>query len=240
VVEALLNDLPAEATRSAEQVRIWPHGPLHFIPFTYAIRSKCSNAKAVISMLAIEQCRSPGAATGATIRLAPHYEHGALPKSEPEVVETRLPGDVIKAGEPISARAILELLFDSPALFHFAGHAVNRNDHPELAGLFGSDLELVSAADILNLGTAGPRATVLSACETGPGALHSADGSYSLPRSFLQSGSEWVLASLWKVGDDETFRLMKEFFLNLRKGLTPESALPHSRHPFVVYRARTA
>ena len=30
---------------------------------------------------------------------------------------------------------------------------------------------------------------------------------------------------------------MKEFFMNLRKGLSPESALPHFRHPFVVYRA---
>lgn len=236
VLEKLLRDLPAEAVRSAEQVRIWPHGPLHFIPFTYAIRSKCRKTTAVTSLLAIEKCRTPIDPNGPTIRLAPHYERGELPKSQMEVLETKQPGDVVLAGEIIPAQAILELLFSSPALFHFAGHAINRNDHPELAGLYGSDLELVSAADILNLGMAGPRATVLSACETGPGALHSADGSYSLPRSFLQAGSEWVLASLWKVNDDETFRMMKEFFGNLRKGLTPESALPHSRHPFVVYR----
>jgi CHAT domain len=237
VLKKLLTDLPAEAVRSAEQVRIWPHGPLHFIPFTYAIRSKCRRAKAVTSLLAIEQRRTPVVANGPTIRLAPHYERGALLKSQLEVDETKQSGDVVIAGEIISAKAILELLFSSPSLFHFAGHAVNRNDHPELAGLYGSDLELVSAADILNLGTAGPSATVLSACETGPGALHSADGSFSLPRSFLQAGSEWVLASLWKVDDDETFQLMKEFFVNLRKGMSPESALAPSRHPFVVYRS---
>ena len=237
VLKKLLTDLPRDPGLSIEQVKIWPHGPLHFVPFTYAIRSRYRHTQVVTSMLAIEQCPAAAAANGATIRLAPHYERDALPQSEPEVVETRKPGDVVEAGRSIPAREILELLFSSPSLFHFAGHAVNRNDQPELAGLYGSDLELVSAADILNLGTAGPRATVLSACETGPGALHSADGSYSLPRSFLQTGSEWVVASLWKVDDDETFQLMKEFFQNLRNGLAPEAALPANRHPFVVYRA---
>jgi hypothetical protein len=238
VMKKLLTDLPDEAERFADQIKIWPHGPLHFLPFTYAIRSRCRRAQAVSSILAIEQCPPSATANGAPIRLAPHYEGAAaLLKSEPEVVEAQERGDIVQAGRSISAREILELLFSSPSLFHFAGHAVNRNDHPELAGLYGSDLELVSAADILNLGTAGPRATVLSACETGPGALHSADGSYSLPRSFLQAGSEWVVASLWIVGDDDTFQLMKEFFQNLRKGLTPEAALPPTRHPFVVYRS---
>ncbi|HXQ69967.1 MAG TPA: hypothetical protein VN844_05750, partial [Pyrinomonadaceae bacterium] len=136
VLEKLLKDLPAEALRSAEQVRIWPHGSLHFIPFTYAIRSKCGRAKAVTSLLAIENYRSPLVASGAAIRLAPHYERGALLENQPEVLETKQPGDIVIVGESISAKAILELLFSSPSLFHFAGHAVNRNDHPELAGLY--------------------------------------------------------------------------------------------------------
>jgi CHAT domain-containing protein len=66
-------------------------------------------------------------------------------------------------------KVVRQLLISTVSVFtsfYFAGHAVNQNDYPEFAGLYGEDNEIVSAADILNLGI-GPEAIVLSACETG-------------------------------------------------------------------------
>lgn len=52
---------------------------------------------------------------------------------------------------------------------------------------------------------------VLSACDSGRGQLTS-DGVVGLSRSFLTAGSASVIASLWKVPDQSTAILMKDFY----------------------------
>jgi CHAT domain-containing protein len=64
---------------------------------------------------------------------------------------------------------------------------------------------------------------VLSACETGLGALSSGDELVGLTRAFIYAGTPSVVASLWKVDDASTAYLMSSFYKNLKSRTKVES-----------------
>lgn len=68
----------------------------------------------------------------------------------------------------------------------------------------------------------------LSACETGLGKLSRGEGLIGLTRAFIYAGSPSVLVSLWSV-DESTAALMKDFYQNLKKGMTKAEALRQAK-----------
>jgi CHAT domain-containing protein/tetratricopeptide (TPR) repeat protein len=85
----------------------------------------------------------------------------------------------------------------------FAG--VNRTDRPPEEAI----LTALEAAE-LNLDKV--ELVVLSACETGRGRVAGGEGVLGLQRAFQLAGAHSVVASLWKVRDEETHQLMREFY----------------------------
>ena len=66
---------------------------------------------------------------------------------------------------------------------------------------------------------------VLSACEAALGQDLSSEGIIGLPRAFLHAGAKSVIASLWKVNDQATAKLMADLYARIERGETPSSAL---------------
>ena len=104
-------------------------------------------------------------------------------------------------------------------VIHFATHGLINSERPEMSGLV---LSLVNAKgetrngflrlyDIYDLRLRADL-VVLSACGTALGKEIKGEGLMSLTRGFMLAGASRVMASIWKVDDEATARLMKEFY----------------------------
>jgi CHAT domain-containing protein len=118
-------------------------------------------------------------------------------------------------------------------IIHFATHGLVDYEHPELSGLVLSLVDENGKAqdgflrlhDIYNL-KLNADLVVLSACNTGLGKEVRGEGLMGLTRGFMYAGAGGVAASLWKVDDEATAELMKQFYEGMfTKGLTPAAAL---------------
>lgn len=122
-------------------------------------------------------------------------------------------------------------------IIHFACHAQFSATDPWGSSLLLSasstthdvdgGINLVSMQDVLiklNLETAA--LVVLSACETGLARVEPGDEVMGLVRSFYIAGAKRVLASLWRIDDTSSARLMECFYRHLLKeGLSFSNAL---------------
>jgi CHAT domain-containing protein/Tfp pilus assembly protein PilF len=98
---------------------------------------------------------------------------------------------------------------------------------------------IVTGEALVELPLEGLRLCVLSACDTGLGALGpvAGEGMQGLPRAFHLAGCHNVIASLWNVNDQATAALMAKFYHEMwNNGKTPLAALREAqltilRHP---------
>lgn len=85
---------------------------------------------------------------------------------------------------------------------------------------------MISAAEFALLDLTGTELVVLSACETGVGAIDHADGSVlGLRTAALAAGAQTCVSSLWKVNDEATTALMSTFYEELARGRPASEAL---------------
>jgi CHAT domain-containing protein len=117
-------------------------------------------------------------------------------------------------------------------IIHFATHGMMDTRHPEISGLVLSMVNkkgeyqdgYLRLSDIYNLKLSADL-VVLSSCESALGKDLGSEGIIGLPRAFLYAGARSVIASLWKVDDDATVPLMKDFYSRLQQGEYPPGAL---------------
>jgi CHAT domain-containing protein len=84
---------------------------------------------------------------------------------------------------------------------------------------------LLTALEAEELDLWGTELVVLSACDTGRGQVQVGEGVLGLRRAFQQAGAQTVLASLWKVPDQETEQLMTAFLRRWLGGADKSEAL---------------
>jgi CHAT domain-containing protein len=83
----------------------------------------------------------------------------------------------------------------------------------------GDIYKLTLAADLV----------VLSSCDSALGKDMQSEGIIGLPRAFLYAGAKSVIASLWKVNDEATARMMSALYARIKNGESPGSALRNAQ-----------
>jgi CHAT domain-containing protein len=88
---------------------------------------------------------------------------------------------------------------------------------------------IVTAREIANYDWWGTQLVVLSACETGVGAVPSGEGVYGLRRALALAGAESQVVSLWNVSDSSARALMRAFYGELARGTGRAEALRRAK-----------
>lgn len=246
---------PVEAwlpSRPGSLLTIEPHGPLLMLPFAalidrhgrYLLERFSLHYTPAVSLLQFTEKKKQEAA-----RLPPHYllvaDPSRMPRGSDEGPLPGLPGarrEVAAVARLIPGREVTllegrEAAEDQVAkvaaqstVIHFATHGIIRDDQPfdSFLALGGSrtDKKLdgrLTAQKIYGLNL-NADLVFLSACRSGVGKV-SGDGLVGLTRAFWYAGTPSVIASLWDVADEPTYRLVANFYRSRLEGNDKSRAL---------------
>jgi CHAT domain-containing protein/tetratricopeptide (TPR) repeat protein len=223
---------------AGSRLTIVPHGPLFLLSFA-ALRDAAG--RYLVEDHALHYAPS-AAVLQMTARKARHGVFGrhvfvADPRAFPVEAGRPLPplpgtrrevtagAERLKGGDNVvltgadATEANVRRMAQGAGLLHFATHGIVRDDRP-LESFLALDRGADSAGDgrltveeIYGLDLQASL-VVLSACRTGLGQL-SSDGIVGLTRAFFYAGAASVVATLWDVADEPTYRLVSSFYARL-------------------------
>ncbi|NNF08226.1 MAG: CHAT domain-containing protein [Candidatus Eisenbacteria bacterium] len=102
----------------------------------------------------------------------------------------------------------------------------------------GASDGILYAEEVAVMDLSGVEWVVLSACETGIGAIETRQGVLGLRRAFKDAGANTLIMSLWRVADDATQEWMQELYRARLNGASTAEAIRQSN--LTVLKARRA
>jgi CHAT domain-containing protein len=222
----------AAALKGTSRLTIIPHGPLHELPFEALLvddttplfaRWHVSIAPSLSALHAVRVRRAKRKPAPSEIAFVGIAGGAGLKLSGPAIADVGAgfgaAVQIVSPG-PGSYRAYLE---HAPRARHLliATHgthvAYSRSGHLELAAAEGHSTRLTASEIAQNPLRA--ELVTLAACETARGEAMQSDERLDLTRAFLIAGAGAVLATRWKVPEDERTRLfLLDFYQALRQG----------------------
>jgi CHAT domain-containing protein len=241
-----LRDLPAGVRRLV----LVPDDALHRLPFAalretpqarpLAVRYALTQVPSATLWLAWKGRRPAAAAIPALALADPPLRRnrgdggrlGPLPYARQEsaaVVRALGGGSIRRFGAAASEAFLKTAALRRFGVLHFATHAVTDEVDPDRSGVLlapGAAAQdgLLQIREIVGLDLGG-RVVVLSACSSNTGALLRGEGVMSLARAFFQGGANTVVASLWRLRDDEAADFFARFYRHLGRGASVGAAL---------------
>ncbi len=223
-----------------EQVFVIPDKTLCFVPFDALVVDSTQNSLDGSSAFLLKQQQisyassasllltdgEPGDSRPALLALAPLFEQQHLPplpytREELRLIKQHYPSSNLLISEQANVGAFRQQAANFDVL-HLATHAdiESASGFPRIefidSSLYLPELYAMNfKADLV----------VLSACETGLGALRKGEGAMSLARGFSYGGSKHLLSSLWKVNDRASSSLFGHFYESYSKGINSAEAL---------------
>jgi len=119
-------------------------------------------------------------------------------------------------------------------VIHFAGHAVVDERRPSRSALVMSGGALLRASEIVQWRLPRTRMVVLAGCSTAAGRSTS-EGTASLARAFLLAGSPAVVATLWRVRDEDASEFSRRFYAALAAGESGKQALRAAQQSLLLH-----
>jgi CHAT domain-containing protein/tetratricopeptide (TPR) repeat protein len=248
--DLLIAPVRARLPRAAgSRLTIVPHGPLFLLSFAslrdaqgrYLIEDHALHYAPSAAVLQMTARRSRAAGVpGPRVFMAdpaafPEEAGRPLPPLPGTRREVTASAQRLKGGDNVvltgaeATEANVRRLAQGAGLLHFATHGVVRDERPLESflalnrGPDGADDGRLTVQDIYGLDLQASL-VVLSACRTGLGQL-SSDGIVGLTRAFFYAGAPTVVATLWDVPDEPTFRLVSAFYSGLASGPDKARAL---------------
>jgi CHAT domain-containing protein/tetratricopeptide (TPR) repeat protein len=236
LIQPVLSSLPRQA---GARLTIVPHGPLFLLSFA-ALRD--ARGRYLLEDYTLDYAPTAGvfrftnAAARRALDRVPEYllvadptsmatlpnqrPLAALPGARREIaaIQRFLPSGSVTVlrGDTARERDVRERM-RTATVVHLATHGIVRNDDPLdsflALGRNGPNAEddgRLTAAKVYDLDLHADL-IVLSGCRTALGAI-SGDGIASLTRAFLSAGTASVIATLWDVADEPTYRLVPDFY----------------------------
>jgi CHAT domain-containing protein/tetratricopeptide (TPR) repeat protein len=165
---------------------------------------------------------------------------GPLPYARTEsraVVRDLGGGSVQRLGADASEVYLKTTPLKQFGVLHFATHAVTDEANPDRSGVLlapgaANQDGLLQIREIVDLDLQG-RVIVLSACSSNTGAMLRGEGVMSLARAFFQAGAHTVVASLWRLRDDEAADFFDRFYRHLGKGRSVAAALQAAQRDMI-------
>jgi tetratricopeptide (TPR) repeat protein len=196
-------------------------GPLLQVPFAAARIGTAYIAEryplAVLPSFSVAGYWNPTADTPAKTGLVLADSLGDLPyaRKEASTVAALFACEQLK-GKNITREKIL-LGLPQCDLVHIACHAQYDSSDPLSSAILLSGKKQFTCRDLMTLSSRAKFA-FLSACESGRITIHAGDELEGLAPSFMYSGFETVVGSLWKVPDRQTRELVEVFYDHAQKG----------------------
>jgi CHAT domain-containing protein/tetratricopeptide (TPR) repeat protein len=230
---------------------IEPHGPLVMLPFAalrdtrgrYLIERYTLHYVPAVSLLRFTEAKKGNGHSAPNFLVVADPSgtprgHGGEPlpplagaRREAATVARMLPrsGLTMLEGSRATQRQV-EALAGRSTVLHFATHGIIRDDQPfeSYLALGGNGWDLqhdgrLTAQKIYGLDLHADL-VFLSACRSGLGQV-SGDGIAGLTRAFLYAGTPSVIATLWDVADEPTYRLVGAFYRSWLTGSDKARAL---------------
>ena len=221
----------------AKNLIVVPHGVLHKVPFgaltdgsNYVIDRYTISMLPSASVLEYVVKKRKEAKEKALVLANPKTEHMPLGYAE---VEGRMLESMFANQEAYYRERATETTAKRRAsdfnVIHFATHGESNERQPMQSGLLLTKDDqndgYLQVHEVFEMDLKSASLVTLSACETALSKIQGGDDLVGLSRGFIYAGTPSILATLWKVDDGSTSKLMEIFYRNWKSGMTKAEAL---------------